>query len=495
MSTCEKDVLKEAEQACAELRLAIGAAKVKDDEIVLESYCTDYRTTSFRRPGMVVLPECREDVVEILKVANKYKIPVTVQARGNHAYMTIPSEGGMVLDFRRMNKIIKINTDSGYAIIEPGVTFDDFTAALREKGFRCHVPTAPGGATPLGNYLIRPAGSLATRHLDSIQDLEVVLPDGTVFNTGSSSFPEVGSQLRYGPYPDLAGLLVCSYGTLGVVTKAAVKIYPINESTQVILTAFDNFPSAVDYVKDITNHNIPEHCIIWNYQLNMTFGFALDIAKPGAEIPSGMKGDPKQPPEGYPYSIVTVNLSGYEETVATNIKVCEMVAKKYGGRVLTDREAEEMMPVAKAGYEQLYTQYHQPEPTFFGLGSSPMWITLAEPKDIKDLEKWAVDKIDSLGVRPVCYYVQPFDYGRSMMFRIFIFPDPRDQKVADKIKETFGQMFGEAMKRYGAVPMRHSPMSNALPQTGSYGEVLTRIKKVLDPNNILNPAIGIFKEE
>lgn len=481
-------------EVCGELRHAIGTTKVKDEDFVLETYATDYRTTAIRRPALVILPEAREDVVETLKIANKHNISVTVQARGNHAGLSVPTEGGIVLDFRRMNKIIEINTDSGYAVIEPGVTYDDFTAALREKGFRCHVPTAPGGATPLGNSIIKPAGSLATRHLDSIQDLEVVLPDGIVFNTGSSSFPGVGSHLRYGPYPDLAGLFVCAYGTLGVITKGAIKIYPINESGRVILAAFDNFSSAVDFVKDITNHNIPEHCIIWNYQLNLTFGFVDDIVKPGTKVTPEMTGDPKQPPEGYPYSVVTINLSGYEETVVTNVNVCGQVARRFGGRVISDEEAEEIMPIAKAGYEMLYTQYHQVEPTFFGLGASPMWITHAAPKDIKEMEKWAVEKIDSLGVRPVCYYAQPFDFGRSMMFRIFIFPDPRDLDVQAKIKQTFGQMFGEAMERYGAIPMRHSPLGNFFPQTGNYAEVLTRIKKVLDPNNILNRDIGIFEE-
>jgi glycolate oxidase len=275
------------------LRQAIGSEKVKDDEHVLVSYATDYRRTWFAKPHMVVLPESKEDVQVILKTANKYKIPVTVQARGNHSQFSIPSEGGIVLDCRRMDKIIEINTDSGYALIEIGVTFDDFTAALREKGFRCHVPTAPGGATPVGNYLLKPAGSLATRHLDTIQSLEVVLPDGTVFTTGSAAYPGVGSHLRYGPYPDLCGLITMAYGTLGVVTKAAIKIYPINECTRVALVEIDNFPSAVDFVKDITDHNIPEHSIIWFHQLHQLFG--CDQSKP---LPAELHADPRKAPPG-----------------------------------------------------------------------------------------------------------------------------------------------------------------------------------------------------
>jgi FAD/FMN-containing dehydrogenase len=472
------------------LRRAIGKEKVKDDEHILVTYATDYRRSMYAKPSLVVLPESTEDVKEILKIANKNIVPITVQARGNHSQFSVPSEGGIVLDCRRLNRIIEINTDSGYAVIETGVTFDDFTAALKEKGFRCHIPTAPGGATPVGNYLLKPAGSLASRHLDCIQGLEVVLPDGTVFNTGSAAFPNVGSHLRYGPYPDLSGLYTLAYGTMGVVTKAAVKIYPINECKQVALVEFDDFSSAVDFVKDVTNNNIPEHCIIWFHQLHQLFG--CDINKP---LPPELHADPRKAPKGVAYSLVCVMMSGYTETVETNTKVCGRVAKKFGGRLLSDEEASRKMPITKGGFEELYTNYHQVEPNFFGLGASPMWITMSAPKDVKEVEKWALEKVYKLGVTPVLYYCQPFDYGRSMMFRIFFFPDPRNKEKLAEISKTFGGMFDEAMKRYRAIPMRHSALGSHFAKTGGYAEVLTRIKKALDPNNILNRSMKLFEED
>jgi FAD/FMN-containing dehydrogenase len=331
---------------------------------------------------------------------------------------------------------------------------------------------------------------MATRHLDCIQDLEVVIPDGTVFRTGSAAFPGVGSHLRYGPYPDLAGLITMAYGTLGVVTKAAIKIYPINECKKVALVAFDDLSPAVDFVKDITNNNIPEHSIIWFHQLWQLFG--CDVNEP---LPAVLHEDPRKAPEGVPYVVISVMLSGYEEVVDVQIKVCDKVAHKYGGHVLSDEEANEKMPITKEGFDILYTDYHQVEPNFFGLGASPMWITMSAPKDVKRVEKWALDKVSGLGVTPVLYYVQPFDFGRSMMFRVFFFPDPRDKEKLREISQTFGNMFEEAMNKYGAIPMRHSPMGGPFKATNGFAEVLTRIKKVIDPNNILNRSMNIFEEE
>ena len=481
---------KALEAVSQEIRQKIGADKVKDDESTLVTYATDYRRSLWAKPALVILPESTEDVVEILKACNTHKVPITVQARGNHSMFSVPTEQGVVVDCRRMDRILEINTDSGYAVVETGVTFDDFTAALKKEGYRTHIPTAPGGATIVGNHLLKPAGSLSSRHMDCIQDLEVVIPDGTVFRTGSAAFPGVGSHLRYAPYPDLAGLITMAYGTLGVVTKAAIKIYPINECKKVALVEFDEFATAVDFIKDLTANNIPEHCIIWFHQLHSLFG--CDVNQP---LPDQLHADPRQAPEGVAYSLVCVMMSGYTETVETNTKVVGKVAKRMGGRLLSDEEADKKMPITKMGFEELYENYHQVEPNFFGLGASPMWITMSAPKDVKELEKWAVEKVYKLGVTPVLYYTQPFDFGRSMMFRIFLFPDPRDKAKLKEISKTFGSMYEEAMEKYKAIPMRHSPLGSHFNKTGGYAEVLTRIKKAIDPNNILNGSMRIFEED
>ena len=68
-------------------------------------------------------------------------------------------------------------------------------------------------------------------------------------------------------FQDLAGLYTCSYGTLGVITRAALKIYPINEANRINMAAFDNFADSVDFMKELINNNVPEHAIIWNWQL------------------------------------------------------------------------------------------------------------------------------------------------------------------------------------------------------------------------------------
>ncbi len=481
-----------------ELRGLIGENNIKKDDIVLSTYGSDISVKPYQRPDFVILPEDREDVRKVLKVANKYKIPVTVMSGGvNITGLTVPIEHGIVLDLRRMDKILEINTDSGYAVIEPGVAFDRLTAALARKGFRCQVPTAPGGATALGNYLGRPSGSLCNRHLDPLLDLEVVLADGNLLKTGSSQFKTAGSSLRYGPHPDFTGLFCSSTGTLGVVTKAAIRIYPINESNRVHWAAFDNYESSVRYLKNIINNNIAEHCIIWSWTLCMSYNIVVPPKGGLPILPPKLKERPRKPPEGIPYNIVTTFMTGYEESMVTNENILARVAQKYGGHVIQEREAKQLSPAAWSAWKEFYGKYHQPRMEGvkkYGMGRYMAWIVCAEPEDIVKIESFAVDELYGTGAKPVAYYSMPFDFGRSMFFRLFTYVDTDDKELTERVGRTFKEMYDNAMENYGAVPFRYRAgiTNDWLAKAPEFYNFYKKIKETLDPNNILNRNMQIF---
>jgi len=187
-------------------------------------------------------------------------------------------------------------------------------------------------------------------------------------------------------------------------------------------------------------------------------------------------------------------MSGYEESMRTNDRICSKVAARYGGKVLSKKEAQAVVPGGVAGWTELYGKYRPVEPTFFGLGRYLAWIVFTEPKLVKELEKWAVEEFSKFKTPPAWDYSQPFDFGRSMFFRIFCFPDPKNQKLVDHIVNKYRQMYEVAMKRYGGVPMRVKSGYPTLGLVGGYGKALTRIKKAFDPNNILSPNMRIYEE-
>lgn len=472
-----------------DLKNTLGDEKIKTDQVALATYASDSVPGVFRKPSAITFPENAEEVRRVLLIANENKIPVTVMSGGiNVAALTVPLENGFVIDLRRMDKLHEINTESGYAVIEPGLTFNKFCAALKRENFRCHVTTAPGEASVVGNYLSRPSGTFCTRHLDSIIDLEVVFPDGTIINTGTASFPNAGHSLRYGPGPDITGMFCMSHGTLGIVTKASVRIYPKTEAYRIFFATFDNYDASVKFCRDITLNNISEHTLIYGWRMWMD-----GLAKGTIRL--------REKPEKIPYNAVTATIAGYKETVSTNEKVCARLAKKYGGKIPKSDEIPKIM----MRYQSLANWYKNSEPllpirlpketkiaireSMDHQGLYSPWIVMAEPDKISACEKWAIDKITSLGCGVPAYYSQLFDYGRSIFLRLFIWPDENDKVLLGKVKSTYNQMYTEALKRYGATPFRARGISPWLNASGELFKLMKKLKMTFDPNNILQPNL------
>ena len=112
------------------------------------------------------------------------------------------------------------------------------------------------------------------------------------------------------------------------------------------------------------------------------------------------------------------------------------------------------------------------------------------------MEQWILKEMLSLGSTPLCYYIQPFDFGRYMMFRTFAYFDPENKELLGNVAEKVKSLYKVALERYGATPERYRPRTPAmLQQLGGYYHLLKLIKGAIDPNNILNPGLEMFEEE
>jgi glycolate oxidase len=273
--------------------------RVSDDPAVLAGYAADSATLpgASTSPCYVVLPKTTDEVVHLVQVADRARVPLVPMARGsNIAGMSVSVQGGIVVDCRMMDQILEINTESGYALIEPGVTFHKLCAALAERGFFCHLPTASGGSSALANYMMRPSGNFTARwDPDPLLSLEVVTPGHGVIRTGSASFENAGWRARYECLPDLTGLFANSFGTLGIVTKGSVKIFDRGETDQVLLAQFDNLDAASRYMKLLVRRHLAESVTFWTWGWNLFHEMSLskEVTMP-VEM---LKPDQKTPPE------------------------------------------------------------------------------------------------------------------------------------------------------------------------------------------------------
>jgi D-lactate dehydrogenase (cytochrome) len=192
------------------------------------------------RPDAVVYPRSRDEVVEILRLANEHRIPIVPFGQGSSLEAhTLPVHGGISLDLGRMDRILEIRPDDFIARVQPGLTHGALNAALADDGLL--FPVDPGWDASLGGMAgTNASGTNAIKYgvmRDQVLGLEVVLGDGTVMRTG-------GMAMKSSAGYNLTGLFVGSEGTLGVFTELILRLYPLPERTVAARAVFSDIEAA-----------------------------------------------------------------------------------------------------------------------------------------------------------------------------------------------------------------------------------------------------------
>lgn len=195
-------------------------------------------------PDVVCRPLTTGEVSEICKIATRHRAPIV--ARGAASGLTggsVPSEGGIVVDFLRMNKVLSIDALSGTAVVEAGILLDDLQAELAEVGmFYAPDPGSSAYCTIGGNIAENAGGMRAVKYgvtRDSVLGLTAVLADGKVIKTGSRAHKCVVGF-------DLTRLICGSEGMLALVTEAVLKIIPLPKHIATLLAHFESDAQAID---------------------------------------------------------------------------------------------------------------------------------------------------------------------------------------------------------------------------------------------------------
>jgi len=235
------------------LREIVGPSNFTDQLIDLISYSYD-ASDHDHRPEAGLWPTTTEQVSKILSLANEHRIPVTPRGAGTGlAGAAVPNQGGVVLDLCRMNKILEIRIADRLAIVQPGVVYADLERALSRYGFFFPPDPASASVCTLGGNVATNAGGIRGAKYgvtkDYVLGLEVVLPDGRIMRTGSHC---IKSSSGY----DLTKLFVGSEGTLGVVTEIILKINPKPTATKTALASFNDLQDAGQAVIEVMHSGI-----------------------------------------------------------------------------------------------------------------------------------------------------------------------------------------------------------------------------------------------
>ena len=230
----------------AELIQLIDAKDVLTDAENLEKYGKDETEDLLYKPEVVVKPKTVEQISGILKLANAYKIPVTVRGAGTGlSGGALPIYGGIVISMERFNHILQIDERNLQATVEPGVINYVFQEEVKKVGlFYPPDPASWGSCSLGGNVAHSSGGPKAVKYgttRDYVLNIEMVLANGDIIWTGANT-------LKYSTGYNLTHLMVGSEGTLGIITKIVFKLIPLPKHDLLMLVPFTSAEQACEAV-------------------------------------------------------------------------------------------------------------------------------------------------------------------------------------------------------------------------------------------------------
>jgi glycolate oxidase len=245
------------ERIISGLKEIVGAGNVVTDPEKMEAYAHDEVPEAewMRMPEVVVRPGNTLQVAEIIKLANREMIPVTPRGAGTGlAAGAVPLYGGIVLSLEKMNKILEVDRQNLFMVVEPGVTTGEVQQRASEEGyFYAGDPCSAESSFIGGNVATNAGGNKAVKYgctSRHIYGLEVVLPTGEITTLGGKCVKDATGY-------DLVHLMVGSEGTLGIVTRVCLKLLPKPRFSAVLLVPFADMQAAVNIVPAVmTNGGI-----------------------------------------------------------------------------------------------------------------------------------------------------------------------------------------------------------------------------------------------
>lgn len=459
----------------SELADAVGADHVSSNTADQLGHSIDYywipemwhdRGRDNPKPEFIVHPGSAEETAKVLRLANHYKIPVTPWGGGSGSQGgALPMYGGIILDTKRMNKILSIDTESLTVTCETGINAQHLEWAIEKKGFSTmHFPASITCATIGGFLAHRGTGVLSTKYgkiEDMVMSLELVTPQGEVINT----LPVP----RHASGPDLTQLYLGSEGTLGLITKVTLKIHPIPETRKFHAFLFKTMREAMRAGATIMRSRL-RPCVIRLYDEPETARLikrVLGIDREGAYLVFGFDG-----PEDM------VNLE-----MAHALEICRRENPEDLGEELGQTWWDNR-------YKFFYPPYMFSLPQAFG--------TLDTVGTFANIEKiyWAMKEAVTQHFPEAAFighFSHWYEWGCMLYGRFIVEHPPENPEEATAYYNRIWDLAIRAAIANGGVINEHHGVGLKLGRMmkelyGPAFKVLTDIKKVMDPNNIMNPG-------
>ncbi|MEM5789785.1 MAG: FAD-linked oxidase C-terminal domain-containing protein, partial [Syntrophobacteraceae bacterium] len=399
-----------------------------------------------------------------VRVCNEEALPVTVRGAGtNLSGGTIPSPGGVVILTNSLNKILEINEEDLYAVVEPGVITAKFAAAVEAKGL--FYPPDPGSqaVSTLGGNVAENAGGLrglrygVTR--DYVMGLEFFDVNGELIKAGARTVKCVTGY-------NLGGLMVGSEGTLGVFNKIILKLIPMPAAKKSMMAIFSDVSKASETVSSIiANRIVP---VTLEFLDNFTIRAVEDFSHVGLPVDAA--------------ALLLIEVDGHPAQVEEDAARVESICAKMGAmNIRVAKTAQERDKIWEARRAALSALSRIRPTTVLEDATVPRSKV---PAMIRSIEEIASRLNLTIGT---------FGHAGDGNLHPTILTDKRDKEEWARVDQAIDAIFERALALGGTLSGEHgigTAKSRFMEQETSRGTILysRRIKAALDPKNILNPG-------
>jgi len=467
-----REEIKNKTKIVSKLAEIVGENNVSTKNIDILAYTKDSTLIAFNwtlqgkiagLPDIITWPETVEQISEILKLANKEKIPVIPYAEGSGVVGgALAIRGGIILDMKKFNKVLEINDKDLTVTAQTGINGMNLERFLNDKGYTTgHIPQSLYTSSLGGWIAHRAAGQFSTKYgkiEDIVMGMEIVLPQGDIINFKPIARASTG--------PQFDKLFIGGEGTLGIVTKATLKIWPSPEKRTLISYAFPTFEDSLEATRQILRQQIYP-AVMRIYDADETFRHFGHIEKAKNKV------------------MVVFVCEGIGRLVDLEEQITKETCEKNNGVECGDEPVEHWFE----------TRFKVTDTS-----STPTFQLVFDTIEIGFLWDKAADMYHSVieatkkvkGMVMITAHVSHFYPNGVGFYFTFAGVPPKEltdlefyQEVWDTVIKTvedcggsFGHHHGVGINRSKWMPV----------EWGKSFDTLKKIKKLLDPNNILNPG-------
>ncbi|MEZ5404937.1 MAG: FAD-linked oxidase C-terminal domain-containing protein [Verrucomicrobiia bacterium] len=442
----------------------LGKSRVSIDPKILEIHAKDAWFAS-HRPEAVVFADSTATISKTLQFANRHKIPVTARGAGRgYVGGCVPQRGGIVLSLARMNRIKELHVEDGIAVVEPGVITGDLQEAAKKKGLFYPPDPASLKECTLGGNLATNAGGPrclkygVTRHY--ILGLTIVLADGSVVKVGSRTMKNKSGF-------DLVGLFVGSEGMLGIVSEITVRLLPLPTHRGALSASFTTAQHAAKAVQTILQKGILPSA------LEIADRFTLEAAR-------SHLGKNKLIPPGKAHLLIEVD--GNRASVQNDLKRLTQIVKQCQALQIITAETEQEC-------EKLWELRRQFSQSLKATGLTKLNEDIAIPRSrLIDLFAFA-EKLHRRYQIPVAC----FGHAGDGNIHVNLMVDLSTRGISKKMNQALDELFHQVLAWDGVITGEHGiglAKKRWWPKAASreLRALHAKIKKVLDPYDLLNPG-------